>query len=93
MYSIVVMEKQFRRDGKYVEKLGYYQPTLKDDDPFRLSMDKDKYEAWKAKGAQPSNKVKKLAAKLGFEVAPVIKITPKKSAPKKKAQERAEAKG
>lgn len=89
MYKIVVIEQSRKRDGKFVEKIGYYQPTLKDTDPFRLSIDAEAYNKWVGVGAQPSDKVVYLAYKLGIAEKKIINNTPKKSAPKKKAQERA----
>lgn len=92
MYNIVVMEKSFKRDGKFVEKLGYYQPTLKNDDPFRLSINSEAYKKWVETGAQPSDRVVNLAYQAGIVSQKNIKNTPKKSNPKKKAQERAKEK-
>ena len=89
-FAVVVAEQKFRRDGRFVEKIGYYQPLLKDTDPFRLNIDKEKYEYWVNKGAQPSEKIKYLAAKK--EIITLEKKEfkeTKKSTPKKKAQERA----
>lgn len=92
MYNIVVIEKSFKRDGKFVEKIGYYQPTLKEDDPFRLKMDAELFNKWLKVGAQPSEKVLFLAKKLNISNDFQIRNTPKKSTPKKKAQERAKEK-
>jgi small subunit ribosomal protein S16 len=88
-FAIVTAEQKFRRDGRFVEKIGYYQPTLKSDDEFRLKIDQARYEHWVSQGAQASDKVKKLAFQLGFEASVNIPTRPKKSLPKKKAQERA----
>jgi len=92
-FAIVVAEQKFRRDGRFVEKIGYYQPLLKDGDPFRLHIDKDRLDHWMHHGAQTTEKVLSLAAKLGFVEKPVktFAVT-KKSTPKAKAQERIKAK-
>jgi len=88
-FAIVAAEQKFRRDGRFVEKIGYYQPLLKDADQFRLHIDKARYEHWVSKGAQPTDKIKQLAHKLGIEnEKPVVANRPKKSQPKAKAQER-----
>lgn len=88
-FAIVVAEQKFRRDGRFVEKLGYYQPFLKDEDPFRLHIDKEKYEHWVKQGAQPSEKIQYLAAKAGIAEKPALRVRPNKSQPKAKALERA----
>lgn len=88
-FAIVAAEQKFRRDGRFVEKIGYYQPLLKDADPFRLHIDKDRFEYWVSQGAQPTDKILQLAHKLGIvDQKPVISNRPSKSAPKAKAQER-----
>lgn len=92
-FAIVTAEQKFRRDGRFVEKIGYYQPLLKDGDPFRLHIDKERFEHWVKQGAQPSEKIMSLAAKLGFVEKEVKEFTnAKKATPKAKAQERIKAK-
>ena len=54
-YRIVVAESTSKRDGKYIEKLGYYNPIDK-----KLEYDNDKLKSWISKGAQPTDSVKKL---------------------------------
>jgi small subunit ribosomal protein S16 len=56
-YSIVVMDKRNRRDGKFIEKLGYYDPCK---DPETLELDVAKAQEWIAKGADPSPRVARL---------------------------------
>ncbi|WP_342261820.1 30S ribosomal protein S16 [Alphaproteobacteria bacterium endosymbiont of Tiliacea citrago] len=92
MYNIVVIEQSFKRDGKFVEKIGYYQPTLKNTDPFRLNLNAEAFKKWVNVGAQPSEKVVKLASQLGIVEKKEVSNRPKKSTPKKKAQERAKEK-
>ena len=88
-FAIVAAEQKFRRDGRFVEKIGYYQPLLKDADPFRLHIDKDRFEYWVSQGAQPSDKILQLAYKLGIvDKKPIVSNRPNKSQPKAKALER-----
>ncbi|MHB8362285.1 MAG: 30S ribosomal protein S16 [Patescibacteria group bacterium] len=54
-YRIIVADSVSKRDGKYIEKIGYYEPILK-----KLEFDKDKLHSWLSKGAQPTDIVKKL---------------------------------
>lgn len=91
-FAIVAAEQKFRRDGRFVEKVGYYQPLLKNDDPFRLSINKERYEYWLSQGAQPTDKVKQLAYKGGIGEKPEIIQRPNKMQPKAKSAQRAAAK-
>lgn len=84
-FAIVVSENV---SPKIQAQIGYYNPSFKDDDPYRMSLNKEEYEKYIKNGAQPSQRVQLIAAKLGYIESPKIRLTPKKSAPKKKAQER-----
>tara|TARA_R110002167_G_scaffold254809_1_gene461044 strand:- start:55 stop:315 length:261 start_codon:yes stop_codon:yes gene_type:complete len=64
MYSVVVAEQKFRRDGRFIEKIGYYQPILLDTDPYRINLNTEVYDKWVALGAQPSEKVQFLYKKM-----------------------------
>ena len=87
-YRIVVADQRAPRDGRFIEKLGSYNPMLPQDHAERLVVDAEKVKAWIAKGAQPTDRLQKLFANLGLCAAPAIKAQPKKSAPKAKAVER-----
>ena len=87
-YRIVAADQRAPRDGRFIEKLGSYNPMLPQDHAERLVVDAEKVKAWIAKGAQPTDRLQKLFANLGLCAAPAIKAQPKKSAPKAKAVER-----
>lgn len=87
-YRIVVADARMPRDGRFVEKLGAFDPLKAKDDASRLVLDVEKAKAWIAKGAQPTDRVLRLLAGLGAAVREV-RHNPKKALPKKKAQERA----
>ena len=87
-YRIVTADQRAPRDGRFIEKLGSYNPMLPQDHAERLVVDAEKVKAWIAKGAQPTDRLQKLFANLGLCAAPAIKAQPKKSAPKAKAVER-----
>ncbi|HEY1095935.1 MAG TPA: 30S ribosomal protein S16 [Alphaproteobacteria bacterium] len=91
-YHIVVADSRSPRDGNYIEKLGYYDPTAAADSDKRLSFDTAKAKEWMAKGAQPTERVAKMMGKLGAIPMPKWNEQPAQSAPKKKAQDRAEEK-
>ena len=56
-YAIVIADSHSPRDGRFIERLGYFNPLLPKDKPERLRLDLDKVKAWIAKGAQPSDRV------------------------------------
>jgi small subunit ribosomal protein S16 len=56
-YHIVAADSRSPRDGRFIERLGYYNPLLPKDKTERLKLDFDKVKVWMAKGAQPSDRV------------------------------------
>src|ERR1700712_3837010 len=56
-YHIVVADSRAPRDGRFIERLGFYNPLLPKDKEERLKLDMDKVKAWMVKGAQPSDRV------------------------------------
>lgn len=91
-YRIVAADQRAPRDGRFIEKLGTYNPLLPKDHEQRLVVDAEKVKSWISKGAQPTERLQKLFANLGLCAAPTIRNQPKKSAPKAKAVERMKAK-
>ncbi len=89
-YAIVVADSHSPRDGRFIEKLGFYNPLLPKDHADRLKLDLDKAKEWLAKGATATDRVHRFLADAGI-VKPLTKNNPNKAKPKKKAQERAKA--
>lgn len=87
-YAIVVADSRNPRDGRFIEKIGTYNPLLKNEDENRVKLVKERIEYWLKQGAQPSERVAIFLAKAGMMPAPRWNESPKKSAPKAKAQER-----
>ena len=56
-FRVVVADSRFPRDGRFIERLGYFNPLLPKDNETRLKLDLEKVKAWMAKGAQPSDRV------------------------------------
>ncbi len=56
-YRIVVADSRYPRDGRFIEEIGYYDPTK---DPSVISIDNEKAQQWIKNGAQPTDTVKKL---------------------------------
>ena len=57
VYHIVIADSRSPRDGRFIERLGYFNPLLPKDKEERLKLDLDKVKAWMVKGAQPSDRV------------------------------------
>ena len=89
-YRIVVADARMPRDGRFVEKIGTFDPIKSKDDANRVVLDAEKAKAWIAKGAQPTDRVLRLLDGLGI-VKREAHINPIKAKPKKKAQERTAA--
>ena len=87
-YKIVVAEALSPRDGKFIERLGSYNPMVAKDHAERLVVDIERAKYWLSKGAQPTLRVAKMLSSDGLMKAPVIRDQPIKSAPGKKRQER-----
>ncbi|CAI8401080.1 MAG: 30S ribosomal protein S16 [SAR116 cluster bacterium] len=91
-YRIVVAEAAAPRDGRYVERVGHYNPMVPKEHENRLSVNSDRVKFWMNKGAQPTDRVHKLLALADILKAPEIREQPKKSAVgKKRAEREAEA--
>jgi small subunit ribosomal protein S16 len=87
-YRIVVADARMPRDGRFVEKIGTFDPVKPKDDAARVVLDVEKAKDWLAKGAQPTDRVLRLLDNLGIAKRPA-QNNPQKALPKKKAQERA----
>ena len=89
-YRIVVAEAASPRDGRYVERVGHYNPMLPKDDETRLVVNGERVAHWMGMGAKPTDRVHKLLAALNLAPAFEIREQPKKSAVGKKRAEREE---
>lgn len=90
-YSIVVADSHSPRDGRFIEKVGSYNPLLKKDDPNRVVLKAERIQEWLGKGAQPTERVQRELAKQGIGTW-TNSNNPKKGEPGQKAKERAEEK-
>lgn len=91
-YRIVVADKRYPRDGRYLEKVGTYDPRQPHDSDKRIVLNKERIQHWLKQGAQPSDRIQRFLSKEGMMEFPKWNESPKKSAPKAKSQERAKAK-
>jgi small subunit ribosomal protein S16 len=90
VYHIVIADSRSPRDGRYIERLGYFNPLMAKDNNDRLRLDLDKVKAWMAKGALPTDRVSRFLDEAGV-LTRETRNNPEKAKPKKKAQERAAA--
>ena len=86
-YSIVVADSHSPRDGRFIERVGTYNPLLKKDDPNRVNLKLEALEGWLKKGAQPTDRVARFLAAEGL-VKWQHGNNPNKGKPGKKAEER-----
>ena len=89
-YRIVIADARMPRDGRFVERIGTFDPLKAKDDATRIVLDVEKAKDWMAKGAQPTDRVARLLDIMGVAKRDA-RNNPQKSQPKKKAQERAAA--
>ncbi|MGI8568876.1 MAG: 30S ribosomal protein S16 [Methylocella sp.] len=89
-YRVVVADSRMPRDGKFIERLGIFDPLKAKDAEGRIVLDQEKAKAWIAKGAQPTDRVARLLDTLGV-LKRARRDNPKQALPRKKAQERAAA--
>ena len=91
-YHVVIADSRAPRDGRFIERLGHFNPLVAKDAKDRLKLDLEKIKAWLAKGATPTDRVLRFLDEAGLMKRPA-RSNPKKAQPKKKAQERAAAAG
>ena len=87
-YRIVVAEAAAPRDGRYVERIGHYNPMVAKDNDQRLVIDGERVKHWIGLGAKPTERVQKLLSTLSLTAPVEMRDQPKKSAPGKKRAER-----
>ena len=90
-YRIVAADSRMPRDGRYIEKLGTYNPLLPKDSEERVKMDMERVQYWLSHGAQPTDRVARMLEAAGVKEK-TERNNPNKAKPGKKATERAEEK-
>ena len=87
-YRIVVADSRSPRDGRFIERVGTYNPMVPRDHPERIRTNTERVQHWLGVGARPSDRVQRLFARLELMEAPKIHEQTKQHLPKAKAQER-----
>jgi small subunit ribosomal protein S16 len=88
-YKIVVADNRTARDGKFIERIGSYNPMLPKDSPERVKLDADRARHWLSVGAQPTDRVARFLDAAGVKER-TVRSNLKKGEPGEKAKERAE---
>ena len=90
-YRVVAADSRMARDGRFIEKLGTYNPLLPKDSEERVKLDMERVQYWLGEGAQPTDRVSRFLEAAGL-LENKERANMKKAVPGKKAQERAEEK-
>ena len=90
-YRIVAADSRMPRDGRFIEKLGTYNPLLPKDSEERVKMNVERVQFWLDKGAQPTDRIARMLEAAGVREK-TERSNPQKGTPGKKAQELAEKK-
>jgi small subunit ribosomal protein S16 len=83
IYKIVVADSRFPRDGRFIEKLGFFNPLLPKNKKERIGIEEKRVKHWLSKGAQPTIRVARILGELGMMSMPVQGNNPQKAIPKK----------
>jgi small subunit ribosomal protein S16 len=86
-YRVVVADERAPRDGRFIEKVGTYNPLLASDNTERIKLDLERIQHWLSKGAQPTDRVLRFLDQAGV-LKREARLNPEKAKPGKKAQER-----
>ncbi len=88
-YSIVIADSRSPRDGRFIEKVGTYNPMLERSESGRVTLNEERVRYWLGVGALPSDRVARFLGEAGIIDKRPVPNQPQKSQPKAKAQERA----
>jgi small subunit ribosomal protein S16 len=91
VYKIVVAESKFARDGRFIEKLGFFNPLLPKDKKERIGLESERIKYWLSQGAQPTTRVARILGENNFIPMPTAGNNPHKAIPKKERNKEAEA--
>ena len=83
VYKIVVADSRFPRDGRFIEKLGFFNPLLPKDKKERIGLDTDRIKYWLDQGAQPTTRVARILGENELMSMPEKGNNPQKAIPKK----------
>ena len=83
VYKIVVADSRFARDGRFIEKLGFFNPLLPKEKEERIGLETDRIKYWISQGAQPTTRVARILGENELVPMPANGNNPQKAIPKK----------
>ena len=90
VYKIVVADSRFPRDGRFIEKLGFFNPLLPKDKKERVGLDLERIKYWLGQGARPTTRVARILGENQLIPMPANSNNPQKAIPKKDRKKSAE---
>jgi small subunit ribosomal protein S16 len=91
VYKVVVADSRFARDGRFIEKLGYFNPLLPKDKKERIGLEAERIKYWLGQGAQPTTRVARILGENELIPMPKNGNNPNKAIPKKERKKEAAA--
>ena len=83
VYKVVVADSRFARDGRFIEKVGFFNPLLPKDKKERVGLEAERIKYWLGQGAQPTTRVARILGENELMAMPANRNNPKKAVPKK----------
>ncbi len=90
-YRVVIADVRSPRDGRFIERVGSYNPLLTKDDPNRVKLNEERIKHWLSQGATPTDRVARFLGEANITPMPAQRHNPQKAKPKAKAVERMKA--
>ena len=90
VYKIVVADSRFPRDGRFIEKLGYFNPLLPKDKKDRVGLESERIKYWLSQGAKPTTRVARILGENELMPMPASGNNPNKAVPKKERNKKEE---
>ena len=91
VYKIVIADSKFPRDGRFIEKVGFFNPLLPKDKKERIGLEAERIKYWLGQGAQPTTRVARILGENKIMPMPKNGNNPSKAIPKKERKKEAEA--
>ena len=90
VYKVVVADSRFARDGRFIEKVGFFNPLLPKDKKERVGLESERIKYWLGQGAQPTTRVARILGENELMPMPANGNNPKKAVPKKERKKEGE---
>ena len=90
VYKVVVADSRFARDGRFIEKVGFFNPLLPKDKKERVGLEAERIKYWLSQGAQPTTRVARILGENELMPMPANGNNPKKAVPKKERKKEGE---